>query len=150
MNQFQKDSIAFFNRLNRVARKCTENVLNGKPRCHFTMLHGLAAAIETEGSDGSIYVSDLARTLDASPQAVSRSLRILEQDGLAERCTDPNDRRKTMVRLTQQGQQAHDECAAAMDAFGLAVMKRLGTERLQRMYADFEALIAAMEAESAE
>lgn len=149
MDQFQKDSIAFFSRMSRVSRRCMDSVLTSKPRCHFAILHRVAAAIETEGVDGCISVSALAKVLDDVPQAVSRGLRILEEDGLVERLTDPADRRKTMVRLTREGQEAHDACSSAVMAYGNAVSARLGTERLQRMHEDFNALLAAMEAEAA-
>lgn len=149
MNRYQKDSIAFFNRMNRVSRRCMESVLGGMPKCHFGMLHRLAEAIATDGQDGGIYVSDLARCLGDSPQAVSRGLRILETDGLVERCTDAADRRKTMVRLTEKGQHDHDACAQAMLDYGAAVAVRLGEERFHRMHEDIEAMLAAMEAEAA-
>lgn len=143
-----RDALSFVSRMTKTAKRCMSAVLEGKPKCHFGSLHGLAMAIEATGNNGSIYVSDLSQTLYGSPQAVSRCLRILEQDGLIERCMDPNDRRKTLVRLTPEGQQAHDACETAMQEYGTAVAARLGAERLRRMQEDLEALIAAMEAEA--
>ncbi|MCQ2419770.1 MAG: MarR family transcriptional regulator [Clostridia bacterium] len=143
-----RDSVTFFSRLNRISRRCMDSVLNTKPKCHFGILHRLAVAIETDGRDGSIDVSELAKTLYGTPQAVSRGLRILEQDGLVERGTDPSDRRKSTVRLTQAGKQAHEACELAMFQYGAAVAERLGQERLRRMHADIEALLQAMEEEA--
>lgn len=145
-----RDSISFFSRMSRVMQQCMDSVLSSQPKCRYHILHRLAAVIEACGKDGSIYVSDLSNTLYSTPQGVSRGLRILEQDGLVERCTDPADRRKTMVRLTHVGQEAHDACEAAIQEYGAAVAARLGPERLQRMHEDFNALLAAMEAEAQE
>lgn len=146
MHTCMKDAVSFFNQVSKVAQRCMDSVLENQPRCHFHILHRLVMAIEANGQDGSIAVSELATLLYNSPQAVSRGLRILEQDGLVERCTDPADRRKTTVRLTPQGKQAHDACEAAMQTYGAAVAARLGQERLQQMSADFHALLNAMEA----
>lgn len=146
MHSCMKDAVSFFNQVSKVAQRCMDSVLAEQPRCHFHILHRLAVAIAANGQDGSIAVSELATLLYNSPQAVSRGLRILEQDGLVERCTDPADRRKTTVRLTPQGQQDHDACEAAMQAYGAAVAARLGHERLHQMGEDFHALLEAMEA----
>lgn len=143
-----QDSISFLESLTRLSRRTKELVLASKPKCHFAILHRVAKAIETDGHDASISVSELTRVFEASPQAVSRGLRILEQDGLVERCPDVSDRRKMTVRLTPEGKQAHDECEAAMMKYGCAVAERLGPERLQRMREDLNALLEAMEAEA--
>lgn len=148
MDQWKKDSVAFFSRLEKISRRCSESVLSGKPKCHFFMLHRLAAAIEQAGQDGCIPVSELSKHFYDTPQAVSRGLRILEQDGLVERIVDPADRRRTLVRLTQQGSVSHDACESAMEEYGRAVAERMGSERLRRMQEDYYALLEAMEAEA--
>lgn len=149
MEWFCKDSIAFFHRVSRVSKRYMDSALSMQPRCHFGILHRVAIAIEADGQDGCISVSELAKKLYDAPQAVSRGLRILEEDNLIERLADPADRRKTLVRLTPEGQQAHDICASALEQHGTAVAMRLGAERLQRMQEDFNALLDAMEAEAA-
>ena len=80
------------------------------PKCRFGMLERLQYAIRVYGSDGAVYVSELARAAGKPMPAVSRGLRLLEQDGMVERRTDPQDRRKTLVRITPAGQHALQEC----------------------------------------
>ena len=65
-------------------------------------------SIRRKGQDGAIYVSDLAKELHQPLPAISRSLRMMEQDGLIQREADPADRRKTLVRITPEG------CAAIL------------------------------------
>ena len=63
------------------------------PKCHFNMLEGLLHAINCHGKDGAIYVSDLAREIRQPLPAVSRGLRLMEQDGTVVREPAPADRR---------------------------------------------------------
>lgn len=149
MDQFERDSIAFFSRLGRVSKRYLDSVLDEQPKCHFGILHRVVMAIESCGQDGCIPVSKLTKLLKDMPQAVSRDLRVLEQDGLVERYPDPADRRKTMVRLTQEGKRCHDACEKALRQHGLAVVERMGQERLHRMFEDFNSLLEALEAEAA-
>ena len=87
----------YLHQLSCEAKRGMKASLKECPRCHFMMLEGVLANIEQHGKDGSIYVSDLAAAIRQPMPAVSRALRQLEQDGLIERITDPNDRRKTDV-----------------------------------------------------
>ena len=92
----------YFHQLSDEAKRGMKASLEECPRCHFVMLEGVLANIEQHGTDGSIYVSDLAAAVRQPMPAVSRWLRQLEQDGLIERITDPNDRRKTLVHVTEK------------------------------------------------
>lgn len=136
------------NRTERIMKHYFSDLLNNQVKCHYGMLHRLYCAIEKKGQDGTIYVSQLANRFYDSPQAISRSLRTLEKDGLIERLSDPQDRRKTIVRFTEAGLHAHKECESAILDYSNAVFQRLGPERLHRLYEDHEALLAAFEAES--
>lgn len=139
-----------FNQTERIMKRCFSGLLTEQVKCHYGMLHRLHCAIEKKGQDGSIYVSQLAKLFYDTPQAVSRSLRTLEQDGLIERLSDPNDRRKTIVRFTQAGLEAHRNCEDAILEYSNAVFRRLGPERLQRLCEDHKAMLEAFEAESME
>jgi len=81
--------------------------------------------------------------------AVSRGLRLLEQDGHILRETDPNDRRKTLVRITPEGEQARLAGEQAISGYFSRVMARLTPEQLAQANAVKDALLAAIEAENA-
>ena len=67
------------------------DILADAPRCHFDMLHRLYSAIQHSGREGAVPVSELNCRMYDSPHAVSRALRILEQDALIRREPDPDD-----------------------------------------------------------
>lgn len=141
--------IHFIGRLRETSARGIRAALSGAPKCRFSMLERLYYAIRTHGKDGAIYVSDLARVVQKPLPAVSRGLRLLEQDGMAERQTDPHDRRKTQVRITPAGQQAIQACEASLNAYFARVMARLEPEQLARMGELRDVLLAALEAETA-
>lgn len=141
--------IHYMGRLRETSARGMRAALAEAPKCRFGMLERLHYAIQTYGSDGAIYVSELAQAAKKPLPAVSRALRLLEQDGMAERQTDPKDRRKTLVRLTPAGQEALRAGERALDEFFARVMARMEPEQLAQMLELRNALMDALEAETA-
>ena len=141
--------IHYMGRLRETSARGMRAALAQAPKCRFGMLERLHYAIQTYCSDGAIYVSDLARAAKKPLPAVSRALRLLEQDGMAERQTDPQDRRKTLVRLTPAGQEALHAGEEALNAFFTRVMARMKPEQLAQMMELRNVFIEALEAETA-
>ena len=122
--------------------------LASAPKCRLGMLENLHFQIEQHGQDGAIYVSVLARAMHQPMPAVSRGLRFMEQDGHIIRETDPCDRRKTLVRITPEGERARLAGEEAINAYFSRVMARLTPEQLAQMIAVKDAFLAAIEAEN--
>ena len=122
--------------------------LASAPKCRLGMLENLHFPIEQHGQDGAIYVSVLARAMHQPMPAVSRGLRFMEQDGHIIRETDPCDRRKTLVRITPEGERARLAGEEAINAYFSRVMARLTPEQLAQMIAVKDAFLAASEAEN--
>lgn len=141
--------IHFMGRLRAVSARGMRAALADAPKCRFGMLERLQYAIRVYGSDGAVYVSELARAAGKPMPAVSRGLRLLEQDGMVERRTDPQDRRKTLVRITPAGQHALQECEQALNAYFARVMRRIEPAQLAQMMALGDVLLSALEAETA-
>ena len=139
----------YLHRLSKGAKSGMKASLSGCPKCHFMMLEAVLVQISEHGTDGAIYVSDLAAAIKQPLPAVSRGLRQLEQDGLIERITDPNDRRKTLVKATEQGLAASRQCEEALNGYFERVMHRIPPQQLEQMFALKDALLAAVEAENA-
>ena len=142
-------AIHYLHRLSTEGKRGAKMALESCPKCHFIMLEGVLMTIEEHGQNGTIYVSDLAAAVKQPLPAVSRALRQLEQDGLIERITDPNDRRKTLVRITPEGYAACARCEDALSDYFACVMARLTPEQVQQMNVLRGALMDAILAENA-
>ena len=121
-----KAVMRYLDRLKKSVRRGASLSLANAPKLHLGILEGLNHAIEVRGQDGAVYVSDLAEIFKQPLPAISRGLRTLEQDGLAQRQTDPNDRRRTLVYIT-------------------GIMDDLGEEFCQQFAKDAETLLQAIE-----
>ena len=71
----------YIGQLSKASKAGIRAALADCPKCHFNMLEGLLHSINCHGKDGAIYVSDLAREIRQPLPAVSRGLRLMEQDG---------------------------------------------------------------------
>lgn len=138
----------FVSRLHTMSKRGMRSALADCPKCHFGMLENLHILIEQRGVDGAIYVSEVARAMHQPMPAVSRGLRMMEQDGSIVRETDPNDRRKTFVRITPQGEQARLQSEAALNAYFARIMARMTPEQIDQMNALRGVLLDAIEAEN--
>ena len=141
--------VHYLHRLNTEGKRGAKMALESCPKCHFIMLEGVLMTIEEHGQNGTIYVSDLATAVKQPLPAVSRALRQLEQDGLIERITDPNDRRKTLVRITPKGYELCHQCEQALRNYFASVLARLEPEQVAQMDALRGALMDAILAENA-
>ena len=94
-------------------------------------------------------MSDLAREVHQPLPAISRGLRQLEADGLIARETAPDDRRKTLVRVTPKGCEACRQCEDALSDYFACVMARLEPEQVAQLNALRDALMDAILAENA-
>ena len=140
----------YLHRLSKAIKNGAKMAIDGCPKCHFMMLKAVLINIEERGQDGTIYVSDLAAGVRQPLPAVSRALRQLEQDGLIERITDPNDRRKTLVRATEKGLAASRQCETALNNYFAGVMQHLTPQQRAQFHELKDVLLDAVTAENAE
>lgn len=141
------DQFRMLQRFGKLVRRGMNQALQNCPKCHFGQLERLHFALQKYGDGETIYVSVLARALHESVPSISRGLRMLEQEGLVVRETDPDDRRKTRVRITPRGNDARLRCEDAMRDYWGRVTDRLGPQRLARLCEEAGYLLDAMEAE---
>ena len=144
-DQRSKAVMRYLDRLKKSVRRGASLSLANAPKLHLGILEGLNHAIEVRGQDGAVYVSDLAEIFKQPLPAISRGLRTLEQDGLAQRQTDPNDRRRTLVRITPKGEESRLICESRLNDYITGIMDDLGEEFCQQFAKDAETLLQAIE-----
>ena len=84
-------------------------------------------------SRGPVKVSDLARELDVSRQAVHKLLDGLEADQLIERRTDEHDRRAQLVTLTHRGRQLAQDAGRILPELERELARRIGTSHVDAL-----------------
>ena len=136
----------YFHQLSNEAKRGMKASLEECPRCHFVMLEGVLANIEQHGTDGSIYVSDLAAAVRQPMPAGSRCVSL----GLIERITDKNERRKTLVHVTEKGLASSRQCELALSGYFDRVARRLTPQQLTQLQELKDVLLDAVMAENAE
>ena len=140
----------YMHRLSTGIKRGAKMAIDGCPKCHFMMLEGILINMDAHGQNDSIYVSDLAAAIKQPLPAVSRALRQLEQDELIERITDPNDRRKTLVRVTEKGLTSSRACEEALTEYFAGVMQHLTPQQRTQLLELKEILADAVDAQNAE
>lgn len=86
------------------------------------------------GERDGITVSEIAAELGVSPPAVSRSLKLMEKRTLITRETNINNRRNTIVRLTDNGKTALEVTRKQFDVIAEFISAEMGGERKTQLY----------------
>lgn len=95
------------------------------------------------GSVGS--VGDVARDFGVSKQAASKLIDTLVIRGYVERRTDPEDRRRLTLELTERGREAADIGREATGRVDRALEEAVGAEAVTQMRETVGALVALRE-----
>jgi DNA-binding MarR family transcriptional regulator len=92
------------------------------------------------------YVSDVQCDLSISKSAVSQSLGILEKKGLINREMDKDDRRKSLVILTDQGEAALGQAEKQVNQMFESIVSRVGEDKVRSLIDLFTLFTDAVEA----
>lgn len=119
------------------------NILTGISEIEFKTM----SAISRISKSGDVKVSDIARYLELSAPAVSRTMKSLEEKEYIERHTDKQDRRNTFVKLTAKGEEQLKAWMKVFEEFSEAIFARLGDEKSNKLLEDLEAFVKASKEE---
>ena len=119
------------------------NILTGISEIEFKTM----SAISRISKSGDVKVSDIARYLELSAPAVSRTMKSLEEKEYIERHTDKQDRRNTFVKLTTKGEKQLKAWMKVFEEFSEAIFARLGDEKSNQLLEDLEAFVKASKEE---
>jgi DNA-binding MarR family transcriptional regulator len=84
-------------------------------------------------SRGPVLVSELARELDVSRQAVHKLLDSLQRDGLVERHVDDHDRRAQQVTLTDRGRALAEDAGRILPELERELAGRIGSDQVEAL-----------------
>lgn len=119
------------------------NMLTGVSEIEFKTM----SAISRISKSGDVKVSDIARYLELSAPAISRTMKALEEKEYIERQTDKQDRRNTFVKLTKKGEEQQKAWMKSFEEFSEAIFARLGDEKSNQLLEDLEAFVKASKEE---
>jgi len=108
------------------------DIHRGFTNSEFMVMVTLECYAEQHDGEG-MRAAQLAERVDASPQALSRTLRALEEKGLIERQADPSDRRHTYIRLTGQARENMRAGQQRMQHMFDQVIAQMGEEEIRTM-----------------
>lgn len=123
----------FLKTLQRFGKIQWNGIMCGLTKGEFRILYAIAAENEKAEGKKGIYVSALAMKLQATMPNVSRMLKNLESQNLIGRSVDENNRRKTLVYLTEEGIKRKQESEKELDSFTEEVLKRMGKENMEEL-----------------
>ena len=92
--------------------------------------------------NGECQLSEIGDLVDSSKPAVSQLVERLVQQGLVERTEDPQDRRKTTLRLTKKSRKLIQN-AVASDHFLVELMNSMPAKQRETVHAAFGYLAQA-------
>ena len=97
-----------------------------------------------QGADDRVSAGELSGILLRSTGGVTQILDRLERRGLVERATDPSDRRKVLVGLTDPGLRLAKEAGAAYEAERDELLSSLPAGEVRRLDAAVRRLLDAL------
>jgi DNA-binding MarR family transcriptional regulator len=92
--------------------------------------------------------SDICEHTGMHPMNVSRSVAHLERAGRVKRCTDPNDQRRSLLRLTRSGREVFRNIAPGAQAREEVVRRALSAREAVVLRALLDRMIARVGAET--
>ena len=87
---------------------------------------------ETESTD--VWVSDIVKRVEVTPQAVSKFIHLAVGKGFIERFENESDHRSTGVRITDSGRAVLSKTGEELTAFRKSVFKEFSEEELATMF----------------
>lgn len=131
MTKEQKLQAALMKAAHRLKKDRMEFLFKEISQREFMMLERIVGH-ESEPNKG-IFVSELAQILQVSTPAVSRMLKSLEDQTFVRREIDPNDRRNTMIFVTEHGMEVLERQEDLLDEMMGNVVRKMGFEKMEEL-----------------
>ncbi|MEZ4710197.1 MAG: MarR family transcriptional regulator [Caldilineaceae bacterium] len=93
----------------------------------------LIAELADEAGSRDVWVADIVKRVEITPQAVSKFIRLAASKGHIERFENENDRRSTGVRITERGSAVLRKTEEELTTFFKSVLEEFSEEELATM-----------------
>jgi len=94
----------------------------------------LTTEMSNETGNPDVWVSDIVKRVEVTPQAVSKFINLADGKGYIERFENESDRRSIGVRITDRGRAILSKSEEELTAFRKSVFKEFSEEELATMY----------------
>jgi DNA-binding MarR family transcriptional regulator len=94
----------------------------------------LIAEIETETESTEVWVSDIVKRVEITPQAVSKFIHLAVNKGYVERFENASDRRSIGIRITDRGRAALTKTGEDLSVFFNSVFNEFSEEEKATMH----------------
>jgi DNA-binding MarR family transcriptional regulator len=94
----------------------------------------LITEMSNETGNTDVWVSDIVKRVEVTPQAVSKFINLAAGKGYIKRFENESDRRSTGVRITDHGRVVLSKAEEELTAFRKSVLKEFSEEELSTMY----------------
>lgn len=99
----------------------------------YVMLQLITEMSDKTGST-NVWVSDIIKQVEMTPQAVSKFINLAADKGYLERFENTNDRRSMGVRITERGNLVLGHTGEELNAYRKSVFEEFSEEELTTMY----------------
>lgn len=110
----------------------------------FGLTNSRIAALSMVLNAGELNMSELASAIDYPPPLATRLVDELVERGLLERRSDPEDRRRVLVRVTDQGVRVFDDVHREGAAILEHVLDAMSTDDADALIRGLEALLSVL------
>jgi len=93
----------------------------------------LTTEMSNETGNPDVWVSDIVKRVEVTPQAVSKFINLADGKGYIERFENESDRRSIGVRITDRGRAVLSKTGEELSAFRESVFKEFTEEELASM-----------------
>ncbi len=93
----------------------------------------LITEMSNETGSTDVWVSDIVKRVEVTPQAVSKFIHLVARKGYIERFENASDRRSTGIRITDRGRAVLSKTGEDLTAFRNSVFKEFSEEELATM-----------------
>ena len=94
----------------------------------------LITEMSNETGSRDVWVSDIVKRVEVTPQAVSKFMNLTVRKGYIERFENASDRRSIGVRITDRGRAVLSKTGEELTAFRESVFKEFSEEELATMH----------------